>query len=147
MNRFRAPATKNHELLIAPRWVKKSIKSVHEAPKNLSVVNDVPFAEKCFPRAASRASKKAEKREKKRDEKREEKRNEENHKINEQRGRKEGRGIIGRVTSLFGPTRVVLHKKEVNTPRVGVPVQSSTGLSRHVDVVRGVHRHSITIVF
>ena len=27
-------------------------------------------------------------------------------------------------------------------PRVGVPVESSLGGSRHIDVVRGVHRHS-----
>ena len=31
--------------------------------------------------------------------------------------------------------RVVLHKKEVRTPRTGVPIQSSNGVSRHVDVV------------
>ena len=50
--------------------------------------------------------------------------------------------IIGRITSLFGPTRVVLQQKEVRIPRIGVPVESSRGVSRHIDVVWGVHRHS-----
>ena len=29
--------------------------------------------------------------------------------------------------------------------RVGVSVESSKGVSRHIDVVRGVHRHSISL--
>ncbi len=39
----------------------------------------------------------------------------------------------------------VLHQKDVKTPRTGVPVQSSIGSSRHVDVVRRVHRYSSPI--
>ena len=51
---------------MAPQWVKKSITSAQEAPNDVTVVNDVPFAGKGIPWAASRATKKAEEREKKR---------------------------------------------------------------------------------
>ena len=37
-------------------------------------------------------------------------------------------------SQLFGSTGVVLHKKDVIIPRVGVPVKSSIGVSRHIDV-------------
>ena len=42
--------------------------------------------------------------------------------------------------------RVILHQKDIRFPRIGVPVESSVGVSRHIDVSRGVHRHSNAFV-
>ena len=42
--------------------------------------------------------------------------------------------------------RVVLNQKDIRFPRIGVPVESSVGVSRHIDVSRGVHRHSNAFV-
>ena len=37
---------------------------------------------------------------------------------------------------------IELHKKDVPISRIGISVKSSIGGSCHIDVVRGIHRHS-----
>ena len=42
--------------------------------------------------------------------------------------------------------RVVFNQKDILFPRIGVPVESSESVSRHIDVSLGVQRYSIRIV-